>query len=150
VFTPYAFFVDSAPGNATGQIGEMAGRVIPHGDRQAWSVSLRAMNNQTQAIRNYVEQLAEDAHALMAATAGVAEEKVDEARKRLAAALERGAEIYGFVRDKEIEGVKAANGAMHEHPYEAIAIGVAVGAFIGCLLARVCSRCSLENRNRRR
>ena len=38
-------------------------------------------------------QLAEDASALMAATADVAGEKVSEARKRLAVALERAKEI---------------------------------------------------------
>jgi ElaB/YqjD/DUF883 family membrane-anchored ribosome-binding protein len=98
------------------------------------------MKKQTQAIGNYVGQLAEEAHALMAATAGVAEEKVEEARKRLSAALERGRKIYGVVRDREIEGARAANGAVHEHPYEAIAIGVAVGALIGYLFTRSCSR----------
>ena len=103
------------------------------------------MNNQTQAISNYVGQLAEDAQALMAATAGVTEETVGEARKRLAAALERGRKIYGLVRDKEVEGVRAVNGAMHEHPYEAIAIGVAAGVFIGYLFTRACSRHHHEN-----
>ena len=44
------------------------------------------MNKPTQAIRADVGQLAEDARALMTATAEVAGEKVEEARKRLAAA----------------------------------------------------------------
>jgi ElaB/YqjD/DUF883 family membrane-anchored ribosome-binding protein len=76
----------------------------------------------------------------MAATADVAGEKVAEARKRLAAALERGKEIYGRVREKTIERAKAADEAMHEHPYEAIAIGVGVGAILGYVLAPRCSR----------
>ena len=86
----------------------------------------------------------------MAATAHVAEEKVGEARKRLAAVLERGGKIYGLVRDKEIEGVRAANGAVHEHPYEAIAIGVAVGAVIGYFFTRACSRFVHESHDTRR
>ena len=44
------------------------------------------MSKQTQAISNDMGTLAEDARALMAATADVAGEKVGEARKRLAAA----------------------------------------------------------------
>ena len=44
------------------------------------------MSKQTQAIRDDMGQLAEDARALMAATADVAGERVEEARKRLAAA----------------------------------------------------------------
>ena len=96
------------------------------------------MSTQTQAISNDVGQLAEDARALMAATADVAGEKVGEARKRLAQALERGKEIYGCVREKAVEGAKAADVAVHQHPYQAIAIGVGLGALAGYLLARRC------------
>ncbi len=94
------------------------------------------MNKETQAISNDMSQLAEDAGALMAATADVAGEKVGEARKRLAAALERGKEICGKVREKAVQSAKAADVAVHEHPYQAIAIGIGVGAILGYLLAR--------------
>jgi ElaB/YqjD/DUF883 family membrane-anchored ribosome-binding protein len=97
------------------------------------------MNKQTQAVSDAMGTLAEDARNLMAATADVAGEKVGEARKRLAAALESGKEIYGRARDKAVEGAKAADQAVHEHPYEAIALGVGVGALIGYLVARRCS-----------
>ena len=98
------------------------------------------MNKQTQAISNDMGALAEDARALMAATADVAGEKVGEARKRLAAALDRGKEIYGRVREKAVEGAKAADEAVHEHPYQAIAIALGVGAILGYIVARRCSR----------
>src|ERR1700691_1427960 len=98
------------------------------------------MHKQTQATSSDMGTLAEDARALMAATADVAGEKVGEARKRLAAALERGKEIYGRVREKTVEGAKAADETVREHPYQAIAIGVGVGALIGYLAARRCSR----------
>lgn len=98
------------------------------------------MNRQTAAISNDVSGLAEDARALMTATADVAGEKVGEARKRLADALERGKEIYSQVREKAVEGAKVADKAVHEHPYQAIAISVGVGALIGYLVARRCSR----------
>jgi len=98
------------------------------------------MNKQTQAISNDVSQLAEDARALMAATADVAGEKVGEARKRLAAALDSGKELYGRVRDKTVEKAKAVDETIHEHPYQAMGIALGVGAVIGYLLARRCSR----------
>jgi ElaB/YqjD/DUF883 family membrane-anchored ribosome-binding protein len=98
------------------------------------------MNKHTQATINDPGSLAEDARALMAATADVAGEKVGEARNRLAAALERGKEIYGRVREKAVEGAKAADEAVHEHPYQAIGIALGVGALIGFLVARRCSR----------
>jgi len=98
------------------------------------------MNKHTHASSDDVSQLAEDARALMAATADVAGEKVGEARKRLAAALESGKEIYGRVRDKAVEGAKVADQTVRENPYQAIAIGVGVGALVGYLLGRRCSR----------
>ena len=98
------------------------------------------MNKQTQATSNDMGQLAEDARALMSATADVAGEKVSEARKRLAAALESAKAIAGRVRDKAVEGAKAADEAVHEHPYQAIGIALGVGVILGYLVARRCSR----------
>ncbi len=97
------------------------------------------MNKQTQAISDEMSQLAEDARALMTATADVAGEKVGEARKRLAAALENGKEIYGRVRDKAVEGATVADQTVRENPYQAIALGVGVGALVGFLVARQCA-----------
>lgn len=98
------------------------------------------MNKETQAISNDMGQLANEARALMTATADVAGEKVGEARKRLAAALESGKEIYGRVKEKAVEGAKVADQTVRENPYQAIAIGVGVGAILGFLIARRCSR----------
>ncbi|HEX4120268.1 MAG TPA: DUF883 family protein [Verrucomicrobiae bacterium] len=87
------------------------------------------MSKHTHETGNDISSLAEDARDLMAATADVAGEKVAEARKRLAAALDTA-------RNKAVQGAKAVDEAVHEHPYQAIAIGVGVGALIGYLLAR--------------
>jgi ElaB/YqjD/DUF883 family membrane-anchored ribosome-binding protein len=96
------------------------------------------MNPSTPTTSNEIGQLAEDAHALLTATADVAGEKVGEARKRLAAALESAKQIGGRVRDKAVAGAKATDVAVHEHPYQAIAIGVGVGVLIGYLVSRRC------------
>ena len=98
------------------------------------------MNKETQANVNDLGTLAEDARALMAATADVAGDKVGEARKRLAAALDSAKQIAGNVRDKAIAGAKVADQTVRENPYQAIAIGVGVGALVGYLLGRRCSR----------
>ena len=98
------------------------------------------MNKQTQANSNDMGTLAEDARALMAATADVAGEKVGEARKRLAAVLESGKKIFGRVKDKAVEGAKATDEAVREHPYQALAVAFGVGAIVGYLVARRCSR----------
>jgi len=67
-------------------------------------------------------------------------EKVAEARKRLAIALESGKKILGQVKDKVVEGAKATDSAVHKHPYVAIGVAVGVGALVGFLLARRCTR----------
>jgi len=95
------------------------------------------MNKETQAIRDDLARLAEDARALMAVTADAAGEKVVEARKRLAATLDQGKEVYGRVRDKAAEGVRTADAAVRDHPYEAIVISLGVGALIGFLVSSI-------------
>ena len=98
------------------------------------------MDKQRQATGNDLGTLAEDARALMAATADVAGEKVSAARRRLADVLESGKELYGRVRDKAVEGARVADDAVHEHPYKAIGIALGVGALLGFLVARRFSR----------
>ena len=96
------------------------------------------MNKQNQV--NDMGTLSDDARTLMAATADVAGEKVAEARKRLAAALESGKELYGRVRDKTVEGAKVVDETVHEHPYQAMGLAFGVGILVGVLVTRRCSR----------
>jgi ElaB/YqjD/DUF883 family membrane-anchored ribosome-binding protein len=82
------------------------------------------------------EHLIEDAQALLAATAHVAEEKVVEARKRLTAAIEKGKEAWNTVQEKAIAGAKATDQVIRDNPYKALGIALGVGAIIGYLLRR--------------
>lgn len=94
------------------------------------------MNKQTEKTGDDIGTLAEDARALIAATADVAEEKVSQARTRLTVALERSKEIYGCVREKAVKGAKTTDAAVRGHPYQAIGIACGVGALLGYLIAR--------------
>lgn len=107
-----------------------------HISRYTLQMNRIPMEKQTQAISNDISQLAEDARALMTATADVVGDKVGDARRRLAAELERGKDLYGQVRAKAAEGCKVTDEAIHTHPYQAIAIGVGLGAVLGYLVAR--------------
>jgi ElaB/YqjD/DUF883 family membrane-anchored ribosome-binding protein len=98
------------------------------------------MEKQKQSMGDYMGALTEDAQGLMAATADVAGEKVGEARKRLAAVLERGKEVYDQVRDKAVDGVRVTDQAVRENPYQAMGIALGVGAIVGFLVAGRCSR----------
>jgi ElaB/YqjD/DUF883 family membrane-anchored ribosome-binding protein len=98
------------------------------------------MHKPTETTHHDTGTLAEDAHALLTATADVAGEKVGDARKRLSSALDNARQIAGRVRDQAVAGAKAADKTVRENPYQAIVIGVGVGALVGYLLGRRCSR----------
>ncbi|HEY5297345.1 MAG TPA: DUF883 family protein [Verrucomicrobiae bacterium] len=80
--------------------------------------------------------LLEDAKELLAATADVAEEKVVEARRRLASAIERGKETWNAIQEKTVAGAKATDEVIRANPYRSIGIAVGVGALVGYLLGR--------------
>lgn len=88
------------------------------------------------ALRHDAHTLAEDARALLEATSEVADEKVAEARKRLAAALNGGRQISARLQEKAIHGAKVADQTVRTHPYETIAVAFGLGALVGCLLSR--------------
>ena len=98
------------------------------------------MDRNTQDIGQDLGRLAEDARALISATADVAGDRVGEARKRLEKALENGREIYHRARDRAIAGAKVTDAAIHQHPYQAMMVGVGVGALLGYLIARKSDR----------
>jgi len=97
------------------------------------------MTKSKQTVGDCMDTLAEDARALVAATSDVAGEKVREARKRLAAALERGKGVYDQVRDKALDGAKATDQLLRDNPYQTIAIALGVGVIVGLLVATSCA-----------
>jgi ElaB/YqjD/DUF883 family membrane-anchored ribosome-binding protein len=98
------------------------------------------MSKHTQEVHDDMNALAEDARALMTATANVAGDQVAEARQRLAAALDRGRNFYDRVRDKTVARVRATDDAVHEHPYQVMGVAFGLGALIGYLATRRCGR----------
>ena len=96
------------------------------------------MNKHTHPTPEHLDELADDARALMSATADVAGEKVAEARKCLANSLQRAKDICNRARDKAVQGAKATDQAIHDNPYKAIAIGVGIGALLGYIVANRC------------
>ena len=87
----------------------------------------------TQRISRDLSEIADDLHALLGATADVAEEAVVEARKRLSAALETGIDAYGRLEEEVGDGAKAADKVVRAYPYHAIGIAFCIGALFGFL-----------------
>lgn len=98
------------------------------------------MENSTREHSEEIGTLTEDAHALLNATAEVGGEKIKEARRRLAAALERAKELAGRAREKVVQGAKATDESIHKHPYQAMAVAFGVGALVGYLISARRSR----------
>jgi ElaB/YqjD/DUF883 family membrane-anchored ribosome-binding protein len=94
------------------------------------------MKKEVAAVSQDLETLAEDARALLVATAGIAEEKVVHARKRLAAAIENGRGTLGHLQARVKEGAKATDEMIHEHPYCGMGLAFGVGALAGFQFSR--------------
>jgi ElaB/YqjD/DUF883 family membrane-anchored ribosome-binding protein len=93
------------------------------------------MSNETGA-QSEAENLIEDAQALLSATHQVAEEKVVEARKRLACAIEKSKEAWSAVQEKAIASAKATDKVIRANPYQSVGVALGVGAVVGYLLGR--------------
>ena len=94
------------------------------------------MQKHKNGVQHNLENIADDTRALLAATADVAEEKVVEARKRLADALDSAKDVYDQVQQRAIDGAKRADKLIRDNPYPAIGIAFGVGALIGFLVSR--------------
>jgi len=94
------------------------------------------MTPEVNRILDSVETVSDDARALIATTAEVAEEKVTEARNCLASAMDASRDTCVAVQKKAIAGAKATDKAIRKNPYQAMGIALGVGALVGFLISR--------------
>ena len=98
------------------------------------------MNRHPHLRSHEITHLAEAASDLLAATADITEKKLVDARKRLAAGLERGQEEYRRIR-KGMSGVMdAPERICTEKRYQSLAMAAGTGVLIGYLLSSRCLR----------
>lgn len=98
------------------------------------------MNQQPQAVSQDKKTLVEDIRSLLSVTGDMIEENIAEARKRLVVALEGSGQIFSNIEDKALEGAKCTDKALRDHPYQAVAIALGIGALIGHLITPRYSR----------
>ncbi len=94
------------------------------------------MNTKSNGIQENMENIADDARALLAATADVTEEQVIEARNRLTAAMSAAKETCADLQKKAVQGAKAADKVIRDKPYHAVGVAFGLGALVGFLLSR--------------
>lgn len=87
-----------------------------------------------------LQTLTRDAESLLKATAGDVSEKVNEARLRVAAALQRAKGTCVYLQQQTVAtanvAAKKADTIIREHPYEAVGAAFGVGLLLGALMAR--------------
>ena len=88
------------------------------------------------ALRHDSHTLAEDARALLEATASITDQAVTEARERLTEALESSKDLRARIQQRAVDAAKATDKTIRENPYQSIGIAFGVGALVGFLLAR--------------
>ena len=77
-----------------------------------------------------------DAEGLMRATAQGVGEKAQEARARLAVAVEKAKVTCRALEEKALAGAKATDKIIREHPYESVGVAFGLGLLIGVLVNR--------------
>jgi ElaB/YqjD/DUF883 family membrane-anchored ribosome-binding protein len=90
----------------------------------------------TQKLKDDLKTVIRDGTELLQQTAGDLTEKGREAREKLGAALESAQATLKRVEEKAIEGARATDRVIREHPYQTAGIAFGVGLLIGLLLHR--------------
>ncbi|MEI6323001.1 MAG: hypothetical protein WCP60_07870 [bacterium] len=96
------------------------------------------MNRHTHVLSHEITHLAEAASDLLAATADITEEKLVDARKRLAAGLEHGQAEYRRIRKSMSGVIDAPERICTDKRYQSLAIAAGAGVLIGYLLSNRC------------
>ncbi len=78
--------------------------------------------------------LAEEAAALVSATAEITDEKIAAARDRLQSTLAAVRETTGNLENRVREGLHSMEETVRHHPYETIVVALGLGTLAGCLL----------------
>jgi ElaB/YqjD/DUF883 family membrane-anchored ribosome-binding protein len=90
----------------------------------------------TDKLITDLKRLVSDSEELLHATKDAAGDRAHEVRERLTDALESAKRSCRRLEDKAIEGAKAADRTIRDHPYQSIGIAFGVGLLIGVLVAK--------------
>ncbi len=97
---------------------------------------MNATELNTDKLVSDLKRVVRDSEELLLSTKDVVGEKAREMRDRLADGLEAAKHTCRRLEGKAIDGAKAADKTIREHPYESIGVAFGVGLLIGVLVAR--------------
>jgi len=90
----------------------------------------------TNRLVTDLKRIVRDSEELLHTTKDAVGDKAHEVRERLSGALDAAKRTCREVEDKAIEGAKAADKTIRDHPYQSIGAAFGVGLLIGVLVAR--------------
>jgi ElaB/YqjD/DUF883 family membrane-anchored ribosome-binding protein len=82
------------------------------------------------------ESLAQDAEAFVNETSTGLGDRARDARARLTASVAAAKATLGRLNEKAIQGARATDRVIREHPYQSIGIAFGIGILIGVLVSR--------------
>ena len=90
----------------------------------------------TDKLVTDLKRVVRDSEELLKDSAGAVGEKAHEMRERLAKTLEAAKATCRRLEEKAIEGAKATDKVIREHPYHSIGVAFGIGLLIGVLVTR--------------
>jgi ElaB/YqjD/DUF883 family membrane-anchored ribosome-binding protein len=90
----------------------------------------------TDRLVGDLRRLMRDSEDLLHATKDAVDDKARAVRERLGEALTAAKRTCNQLEEKAGEGVRAADRAIRQHPYESIGIAFGIGLLIGVLATR--------------
>ena len=90
-------------------------------------------NDTAEGVMNELHEASQEAEEAIRSGGG---ETLRTAKARLNSALDSARETYERLQEKAVEGAKATDRTIREHPYQSLGIAFAVGLLIGVLVTR--------------
>jgi ElaB/YqjD/DUF883 family membrane-anchored ribosome-binding protein len=90
----------------------------------------------TNRLVTDLKRVVHDSEELLHATKDAAGEKATEIRERLGEAMESAKRTCRRLEEKAVEGAKAADKTIRDHPYQSIGVAFGLGLLIGVLVTR--------------
>ena len=90
----------------------------------------------TDKLVTDLKRVVRDSEELLKDSAGAVGEKAHEMRERLVQTLEAAKATCRRLEEKAIEGAKATDKVIREHPYHSIGVAFGIGLLIGVLVTR--------------
>lgn len=90
----------------------------------------------TEKLVGDMKRVVHDSEVFLQDSAGAVGEKAQALRERLAQTLEAAKVTCRRLEEKAMEGAKATDKVIREHPYQSIGVAFGIGLLIGVLVTR--------------